>query len=191
MEIAKQLMTTIGQELHMDFNIFKDKVDVVLNEEGIQLTAPQKNQILNAVSWHEEKAEKVIKKVHKPNDKKLSELLEKYECKVDQLHDYGYWQSDIKGNFIEYETDTDLRDTENVPLKENIYEYFLREVRPHVDEAWINIDQTKIGYDINFNKYFYKHKSLRSLQDVTKDILDLEAETEGLLKKLVSIGETS
>ncbi|WP_293725850.1 hypothetical protein, partial [Thiolapillus sp.] len=64
--------------------------------------------------------------------------------------------------------------------------YFLREVRPHVDEAWINLGATKIGYEISFNRYFYQHKPLRSLEEVTHDILALEAETEGLLKRLVS-----
>jgi hypothetical protein len=66
----------------------------------------------------------------------------------------------------EYETESDLRDTENVPLKENIYDYFLREVKPHVAEAWINLDATKIGYEISFNKYFYRHKPLRSIEEV-------------------------
>jgi type I restriction enzyme M protein len=49
-------------------------------------------------------------------------------------------------------------------LKENIYDYFLREVKPHVAEAWINLDATKIGYEISFNKYFYRHKPLRALK---------------------------
>jgi type I restriction enzyme M protein len=84
------------------------------------------------------------------------------------------------------ETESDLRDFKNIPLKEDIHEYFLREVRPHVEEAWINLDQTKIGYEISFNKYFFQHKPLRSLEEVTADILKLEEETEGLLKKLVS-----
>ena len=62
-------------------------------------------------------------------------------------------------------------------------------MRPHVEEAWINLPLTKIGYEISFNKYFYQHKPLRSLEEVTSDILELEAETEGLLRKLVSFGE--
>ena len=57
-----------------------------------------------------------------------------------------------------------------------------------MDEAWINLGATKIGYEISFNKYFYQHKPLRSLEEVTRDILALEAETEGLLKRLVSFG---
>jgi len=64
-------------------------------------------------------------------------------------------------------------------------------VRPHVDEAWINLDQTKIGHEVSFNKYFYRHNALRSLEEVTRDILTLEAETDGLLKNLVSFGRTN
>ena len=83
-----------------------------------------------------------------------------------------------------------MRDTENVPLAINawgdIHAYFIKEVRPHVDEAWIALDKTVIGYEISFNKYFYQHKPLRSLEEVTKEILALEAETDGLLKQLVS-----
>ncbi len=110
-------------------------------------------------------------------------------CQKEQLADYGYWPGKKADEFVEYESEYDLRDTENVPLKENIYDYFIREVRPHVEEAWINLNQTKIGYEISFNKYFYQHKPLRSLEKVTADILRLESETEGLLKKLVSFGD--
>ena len=110
------------------------------------------------------------------------------------MADFGYWPSGSDGEYTEFATDSDLRDTENVPLTEKpraaaaIHSYFLREVRPHVDEAWINLEKTKIGYEISFNKYFYRHTPLRSLAEVTADILQLEAETEGLLKKLVSFG---
>jgi type I restriction enzyme M protein len=65
-----------------------------------------------------------------------------------------------------YETSSDLRDTESVPLKETVQDSFLREVAPHVSEAWINLDKTKIGYEISFNKYFYRHQPLRSPEEV-------------------------
>ncbi len=187
--VAEQLMASIGRELFMDFNIFTEKIDACLKAGKIQLSASEKNQILNAVSWRDEKAERVVKKAHKLSGKKLAELLAELSCAQEQLHDFGYWPTGTKGEYVEYESDSDLRDTENVPLKENIHDYFRREVRPHVEEAWINLDQTKIGYEISFNKYFYQHKPLRSLEEVTRDILALEAETEGLLKKLVSFGK--
>lgn len=188
LEVADLLMKLVGQELFMDFNVFTEKVDTCLKGKK-KLSASERNQLLNAVSWYDEKAERVIKKVHKLSGKKLEELLDGLSCKREDLPDFGYWPSPAKGEYVEYESESDLRDTENVPLKENIHDYFRREVRPHVDEAWINLDQTKIGYEISFNKYFYQHKPLRSLEEVTHDILALEAETEGLLKQLVSFGE--
>lgn len=75
-----------------------------------------------------------------------------------------------------------------MPLKDEIHGYFVREVRPHVADAWIALDKTQIGYEISFNKYFYQHKPLRSLEEVTAEILQLEQETKGLLKRLVSFG---
>ena len=89
---------------------------------------------------------------------------------------------DGKGN---PEPDATLRDTENVPLGEKIDEYFKREVLPHVPDAWIDEKKTKVGYEINFTKYFYKYKPLRSLSEIRADILALEQETEGLLQEVL------
>ncbi len=85
-----------------------------------------------------------------------------------------------------YEADPELRDTENVPLKESIEEYFACEVLPHVPDAWINHEKTMKGYEILFTKYFYKYQPLRSLEEITTDILALEKETEGLLHRIVA-----
>lgn len=79
------------------------------------------------------------------------------------------------------EADSELRDCENVPLAEDIDEYFKREVLPHAPDAWMDRGKDKVGYEINFTKEFYKYKPLRSLEDIRKDILALEKETEGLL----------
>ncbi|MBK7105535.1 MAG: SAM-dependent DNA methyltransferase [Ignavibacteriae bacterium] len=84
------------------------------------------------------------------------------------------------------EPDTDLRDFENVPLKDNIEEYFKREVLPHVPDAWIDETKTKIGYEINFTKYFYVYKPLRNLEDIKQDLLKLETESENLLKDILN-----
>jgi len=85
-----------------------------------------------------------------------------------------------------YEPDSEFRDTENVPLKEDIEEYFAREVLPHVPDAWIDYEKTVRGYEISFTKYFYKFKPLRSLEEIAADIFALEAETEGVLRQIVS-----
>lgn len=194
MKAAQQLAEQIGAGEFLDFNCLEGMVDDPLKAQlGLKLAAPARKQILNAISWRDERAEKVIKKVHKFNAAKLKELLGELGTTQDKLADYGYWPND-KGEYVEYEPDSELRDTENVPLALDsslpassvIHDYFIREVRPHVDEAWIAIDKTVIGYEISFNKYFYQHKPLRSLEDVTAEILALEAETDGLLKQLVS-----
>lgn len=192
-QAAQQLAEKIGDSEFLDFNRFEGIVDDSLKALNLKLAAPARKQILNAVSWRDERAEKVIKKVHKLNAAKLNELLGELGTTRDKLGDYGYMATPT-GEYIEYEPDSELRDTENVPLaldtsrsaSSAIHDYFIREVRPHVIDAWIAIDKTVIGYEISFNKYFYQHKPLRSLEEVTAEILALEAETDGLLKQLVS-----
>jgi type I restriction enzyme M protein len=85
------------------------------------------------------------------------------------------------------EADTELRDYENVPLQDDIEEYFKREVSPHVTDAWMDRSKDKVGYEINFTKEFYKYKPLRSLDEIRNDILALEKETEGLMNKILKL----
>lgn len=187
MNTATLLMKEIGSKEHNDFNVFAEQVDEVLKAKKIKLSASERNAILNAVSWYDATAEKVVKGITKLTGSKLTDLLQHLNCTEAQLSDYGYYATDKKGEYIEYETESDLRDTENVPLKENIYDYFLREVKPHVAEAWINLDATKIGYEISFNKYFYRHKPLRKIEVVSAEILKLEQESEGLIHEILNL----
>lgn len=83
------------------------------------------------------------------------------------------------------EADSNLRDYENVPLKEDIATYFEREIKPHVPDAWLDESYTRLGYEINFTRYFYQYTPLRPLADIRADILALEAETEGLLHEVL------
>ncbi len=184
---ATVLMDAIGGEEFNNFNIFKEKVDEALKSKKIKLSASEKNAILNAVSWYDPTAEKVIKGTTKLLGDKLEQLLDHLDCKESELADHGYFATDKKGEYLTYETESDLRDSENVPLKENIHSYFLREVKPHVDEAWINLDATKIGYEISFNKYFYRHKPLRAIEDVSEDILKLEEMSDGLIREIINL----
>lgn len=187
MNMATELMEAIGSDEYNDFNIFRDKVDEAIKAKKAKLSASEKNGILNAVSWYDAGAEKVIKATTKLTGDKLAQLLNRLGCKENELADFGYYVSGKKGEYIEYEPESDLRDTENVPLTENIYAYFLREVKPHVAEAWINMEATKAGYEISFNKYFYRHKPLRSLEEVTADILDLEDKSDGLIREILNL----
>lgn len=88
-------------------------------------------------------------------------------------------------NKKDIEPDTDLRDTESVPLKEDIEEYFAREVLPHVPDAWIDHSKTKIGYEIPFTRQFYKYTALRSSAEIMDEIRALEVEIAEQLKKVM------
>ena len=186
LEQAQILLDALGDEIYTDFNLFKQKVEAVIKDKKLKLGASEKNAILNAVSWYDAEAEKVFKATVKLSGDKLATLLEHFNCTESELPNYGYYPTNKKGEYLTYETESDLRDTENVPLKEDIHTYFLREVQPHVAEAWINLDATKIGYEISFNKYFYQHKPLRAIETVTADILALEKESDGLIAEILN-----
>ena len=81
--------------------------------------------------------------------------------------------------------DPELRDFENVPLKEDVDEYFRREVLPHVPDAWMDRAKDKVGYEISFTKYFYEYAPLRSTAEIAADLLKLDEETENLLREIV------
>ena len=92
---------------------------------------------------------------------------------------------------VEYEPDTDLRDTEQIPLQEDggIEAFLRREVLPYAADAWYQADTVKTGYEISFTRYFYKPKPMRSLGEIRADILALERDTEGLLAEILGHGE--
>ncbi|MEG0928992.1 type I restriction-modification system subunit M [Chryseobacterium sp.] len=185
-QTAVRLMEVLGTEVYTNFNEFVAKVDEVLKLDKTKLSASEKKQILDTVSWYDEEADKVIKKVEKLNSQKLSDLLDYLGCTEKDLPYYGYFPTTKKGEYAIYETESDLRDSESIPLKDNIQDYFLREVKPYAEESWIALDSVKIGYELSFNKYFYQPAPLRSLEEVTKDILALEQEGDGLLAEILN-----
>ena len=140
------------------------------------MTGAERKAILKAVSWRDEAAAPVIAKIHKPG-----------KAKADPL--YGRFEATVGGKpcVVEYESDTDLRDSEQVPLlgAGGIEAFFRREVLPYTQDAWIDDNATKIGYEISFTRYFYKPQALRSLEDIRADIEALEQETEGLLDDIL------
>ena len=94
---------------------------------------------------------------------------------------------DGKPTVVEYESDSDLRDTEQIPLQEQggIEEFLRREVLPYASDAWYSPDSVRIGYEISFTRYFYKPKPMRPLEEIRAEILALEKETEGLLSEVI------
>jgi len=87
---------------------------------------------------------------------------------------------------IEYEPDVELRDYEYVPVKQDIQEYFKKEVWPFVPDAWIDDSKTVKGYEVSFTKIFYKYQPLRSVAEITEEIKQLEQETDGLLNQIIN-----
>ncbi len=183
---GKILMEAIGTDEYLDFNQFKADIDAVIKAQKTKTSPVEKKAILNAVSWYDAAAEKIVKKRFKLNAGKLAELLAHLGCGENDLADFGVYQQK-DGSYINYEHTSDLRDAESVPLKDTIHRYYRAEVKPHVDEAWINLDSVKIGYEISFNKYFYRHKPLRSLEHVIKDILSLEEQADGLMSEILGL----
>lgn len=138
--------------------------------------------------------------------KEIKELKENGQCSEDapavikKIHKKGTAPDSLRGLFevtvngksavVEYEPDSDLRDTEQIPLKEEggIEAFIKREVLLHAADAWYKADSVKIGYEVSFTHYFYKSQPMRSLKEIRADILALEKETRGLLGEIVEGG---
>ena len=178
MELAKLAQQELGEGVFDDHNEFRARFEAVMKAHNKKQGAPEKKAIYKAVSWRDETAPPVIAK--------RSKL--KAADHFEPGYDGAYLETVGKDRFmVEYEADADLRDTEQVPLKEpgGIEAFFAREVLPHAPDAWIAMDATKIGYEISFARYFYKPTPLRTLEQIRADILKLESQTDGLLHKIV------
>jgi type I restriction enzyme M protein len=179
---ARQLQQVIGTEQHDDMNDYETVIKAACKAKGISLDTKEKKQITTVVSWKNPQAEKVIKKVHKVAANPL----------------YGLF--DVSGQTIEYKTDSDLRDHENVALNPELSvnaineAYFKKEVQPHVPDAWIdaskkdNKDQEIgiVGYEIPFNRHFYQYQPPRDLAEIDADLDKVSAEIMELLREVHS-----
>jgi type I restriction enzyme M protein len=160
------------------FGYWKVTVERPLRLIGIDSERAYKAKEIKELKETVERAEDappVIKKIHKRG------------VEPDPLR--GLFEATIggKARVVEYEPDTDLRDTEQVALLEEggIEAFLTREVLPHATDAWYVPDSVKIGYEISFTRYFYKPQPLRSLEEIRADIFALEQETEGLLGEII------
>lgn len=185
-DMAYQLMKLIGTDTYMDYNVFAEKIAKANKHTKMGASAGQLKTIARAMSVTDLEAKPVIKKEHKAASSAIEQLTDIFGIDNSLLADYGFTSS-AKDIYLEYESDSDLRDTEKIPVKEDIYEYFQREVRPYVADAWINLPLTKIGCEISFNKYFYKPAPLRSLEENERDIRELDAQSQGFIRSLFDI----
>ena len=163
------------------FGYWKVTVERPLRLQGIDPERAYKAKEIKELKADGERSETappVIKKVHKRG------------VEVDPLR--GLFPATVAGRpaVVEYEPDTDLRDSEQIPLTEDggIEAFLRREVLPYAPDAWYVPSSVKIGYEISFTRYFYKPQPLRSLEEIRADILALERETEGLLAEIVGGG---
>ena len=198
LEMAEALLAHFGDRSWNDFTAFTEDVKAALKKLKLKPGAPQLKQILDAVSWRDPEAKKIIAGPSVFNYNQYGNrgyLVDNTLARV-----FGHFTGeDTAFTHVRYlpdegfslESDSELRDTENIPLTYpgGIPAYFIKEVLPHVPDAWIDESKTVIGYEISFNKYFYVHQPLRDLAEVVKEIRDLEAETEGLLEQILSFSQ--
>ncbi|NLB74766.1 MAG: N-6 DNA methylase, partial [Firmicutes bacterium] len=175
-DLVDRIYELLGPGPYMDFNAFMAVAEDHANSLNMKLTATRKRLIQSDLAEKDENAEPIIKRVHKPSKAVPNPL-------------YGLFALTLDGKpcVVEYEPDSDLRDTEQVPLLEDggIEAFFKREVLPYVPDAWIDEKATKIGYEISLTRYFYKPEPLRTLEEIRADILALEKETDGLLEQIL------
>jgi len=171
-KLIDKAAAALGAGPHDDYSAFLDALEPLAEKAKVKLSAKRLKLLENGLARRDEEAAPVVKKVHKG--------------KADPLR--GLFQS--KARVVEYVPDSELRDTEQVPLLEDggVEAFIKREVLPHASDAWYDEGSIKIGYEVSFTRYFYKPLPLRSLKEIRADILVVEKETEGLLAEIVGKG---
>lgn len=183
LDTAHQLRKALGENLFTDHNDFLEKVGAALKRLNLKPAASDLKQILAAVSWRVEDAPPVLKKVHKPGKTKADPLHGMFELPSTSGRGAG---GEGAPRIVEFEPDPELRDYEQIPLLEEggIEAFIRREVLPYTPDAWLVEADTKIGYEVSFTRHFYQPPQLRTLAEISADILALEQETEGLLHEI-------
>lgn len=180
--VGTALLGELGEQTFDDYGKFDRRAGEAMGRLGFKLSAADRKVLLRGVSWRDETAHPVVLKHHNSH--------------TEARPLYGLYEVDDpkfgppRTRVVEYEPDSELRDTEQVPLPEvgGIETFFRREVLPYAGDAWIKESATKKGYEISFTRHFYKPPVLRSLETIRKDIVALEKETEGLLGDLFDEG---
>ena len=179
-ELVRQVAQRLGEGPHLDFNAFINACEAQTGSSGIKLNATHKKLLRAELCDVKENAEPVVKKAYKPG-----------KANPDPFHGRFEVQTGGKSCVVEYEPDTALRDSEQVPFLEEggVEAFFRREVLPFTQDAWIDVSKTAIGYEISFTRHFYRPVPMRTLDEIKRDINALERETDGLLKQIVGESE--
>jgi type I restriction enzyme M protein len=164
-----------------------------------------KVQLINALDYCRSNKKSLGNKRNEITDNHIAEILELYtnfettkDCKIFNNEDFGFYQLTVEQPLYDAKgkvqldknknpkPDSKKRDKENVPLTADIEKYFENEVLPHVPDAWIDFDKTRIGYGISFTQYFSQKKELRAAKNVKIEIISLEKEIASLLNELLN-----
>ncbi len=172
-----------------------------------------KIQLINAVDFHDDMKRNLGDKNAFISDGDIRQIVEQYTNFEETEHSkiypndfFGFTKVTIERPLVEKQEilgeetevvvtdkrgnpkpDTKLRDYERVPLTEEVDDYYQREVKPHLSDSWMDRKKDKVGYEINFNKYFYQYTPLRSLKEIAEEMLDLERKSEGLLNEVLGL----
>ena len=160
----------VGDQTYTNYGDFEEAFTPIAREQGVRLYQRRKRLIESHFAEASDKAEPVVAKtISKGTPNPI------------------YGQFEHNGKVVEFEPDTDLRDTERIPLlyPGGIEAFFKEEVLPYAPTAWIDKDKTRVGYEISFTKYFYEPVQLRSVVQIAKDLQELEQQSEGLLREIL------
>ena len=160
---------------HFDFTGFLDAAEAAMRVRGIKMTAKRKRLLQSRLGETDEIADPVVGKVHGTG------------TLADPIRGWYEVGEGRTRRVVEYVADTALRDEELIPLREEcgIEGFLRREVLPYAPDAWYAPQSVKIGYEISFNRYFYKPERMRTLDEIRAEITVVERESEGLLGELL------
>lgn len=211
-EEMEWVYTHFVNDVYGDLKKHKDKIEAHLNKHEIKLKPADKSNLLSIDFWKKQlelmnAAKQLADKLgNKQYDDYnlfvplLNQAIKQLKLDLDAkgiksiLNAISWKNEDAepivkkteKNGAVVYEADSDLRDSENVPLDQDIHEYFNREVLQHIPDAWIDESKTVKGYEISFTRYFYNYVPPRSIEEITVEIFNLEKETEGILKEIIN-----
>lgn len=177
-DVADNLATTLGLGSHLDWNVFAHAARASLRARGTKPTVARLKRIREGLGHRDQRAAPVVRTSGPPSPNA--------DADVDALYGRFHIGQDMGHSVVQYEPDTELRDTEQVPLSEEggVEAFFRREVRPHAPDAWIGASKNAVGYEILFNRFFYEPMSLRPPEAIRADLDTLEEESQGLLSSI-------
>lgn len=206
-DALNEIENVFGSEPYYDWNSVWEQVQSIVKSlpedcegwsKGARGTA-QKKAFRDAFTETDEDAEPVINKVHKTLTLNIKSLFpvqgtDEHGTYEEQLALLGLYpqQAKDKTQYLEYEADSKLKDAENIPLTQDVLGYVKREVTPYVTDAWIDrtsLDDEdngigKVGYEINFNREFFRYQAPRSLSEIDAELEAVERRIMGLLKEV-------